>query len=293
MRKVESQSMELSRDALAQVQSWLEVSSGSRRAFYRWASASQPAVASLLIIPGLGEHGGRYAESASCFAFANMDVFVIDMLGHGHSPGNRGCIDSYEALLDDVEAAIKEVTRLAPSTPIALWGHSMGGNVVINYLLRRTVLPRCAIASAPMLRSVREPRPPLLWIARQLEKLLPNFQLSSAVRPQHCTRDPRQQQLMRGDKLYFNSLSLRLGAALIDSGVWAIEHASRLSTPLLLPHGLSDTVTCPEASRQFAARAGKACELMLLEDRLHDLQRDLGSDEMLETYIHWIQGKLA
>lgn len=64
---------------------------------------------------------------------------AVDLQGHGHSPGDRGCVESYDSLLDDVEAALLEVKRTFPSSPCVLWGHSMGGDLAINYLLRRSI----------------------------------------------------------------------------------------------------------------------------------------------------------
>ena len=77
MQLLETQSMELAPEILQRVMSWIELPDGSRRAFYQWQSGSQPAVATVLIVPGLGEHGGRYAESASHFTTAKINVCAL------------------------------------------------------------------------------------------------------------------------------------------------------------------------------------------------------------------------
>lgn len=293
--------LELAPEVLLHVLSWIELpnaslsqsTSDARRAFYHWPCQNDEVIATLLIIPGLGEHGGRYAESAGFFNAQGLNVCSIDVQGHGHSPGKRACIESYESLQDDVEAAKREVDRLYPGLPCVIWGHSMGGNLVINYLLRRQNLPHCAIASAPMLRAVKLPSHAFIWIARQLARFLPNMQLSSSVDSSDCTRDERFQKMMRADKLYFRTVSLRLGAALIDSGEWALQNASQLKIPLLLAHGLSDVVTSADASREFAKRSGRHCELKLIEDSLHDIHRDLNRNDFYQMLLSWIRGQLS
>jgi acylglycerol lipase len=156
---------ELSADERLRVVSWNVVRDGSRRAFYRWPSEAPRSVASVLIVPGLGEHGGRYAASARVLSKSGFDVHAIDLIGHGLSPGKRGCIESYEGLMDEIEVALDAMANRTPHLPLVLWGHSMGGNLVLNYLLRRDRLPQCAISSGPMLQAAKLPSKSFLWFA--------------------------------------------------------------------------------------------------------------------------------
>jgi alpha-beta hydrolase superfamily lysophospholipase len=298
---------ELSADELKRAVSWNMLDDGSRRAFYSLPSESLPSeslpseslpseasrgVASLLIVPGLGEHGGRYAACARVFSQSGFDVHAIDLIGHGLSPGKRGCIESYDGLMDEIEVAMEAMARKNPQIPSVLWGHSMGGNLVLNYLLRKNRLPHCAISSGPMLRSGKLPSKPLLWLARRLAIVLPNYQLRAPVNHADCTRDETQRAFMSSDQLFHKQLSLRLGAALIDSGQWALDHAEQLRTPVLLVHSEQDKITSAAASVEFAKMCAKFCELKLLPDQLHDVHRDLGSEAVLAFMCEWLHKKL-
>lgn len=283
---------ELSAEERQRVVSWNLLSDGSRRAFYSWPNESSQSVASVLIVPGLGEHGGRYAASAKVFSQSGFKVHAIDLVGHGLSPGKRGCIDSYEGLMDEIEVAMEAVAKKSPQLPIALWGHSMGGNLVLNYLLRKNRLPHCAISSGPMLRATRLPSNAFLWFARRLARVMPNYQLKTPVDNADCTRDAAEHELMRSDKLFHKRLSLRLGAALIDSGQWALERSEQLRTPVLLVHSEQDKITSPVAAAEFARRSSNFCELKLLPDQLHDVHRDIGSEAVLEYMIAWLHKTL-
>lgn len=285
-------SYELNKDELQQIVSWTELSDGSRRAFYHWPTEGSLSSANVLIVPGLGEHGGRYGECARFLSRQGLDVQALDLIGHGLSPGERGCIASYEGLLDEIGAAIEVISARNSKLPVVLWGHSMGGNLVLNYLLRRENLPHCAIVSGPMLRAANPPSDAFLWFARRLTPVLPNYRLNAPVQDFECTRDPQQRQYMSGDRLFHRFLSLRLGAALIDSGQWALEHAQQLRTPLLLLHSQQDKITSPRASEEFAARSGRYCQLTLLPEQLHDVHRDLGSDAILQSMSDWIRARL-
>ena len=100
--------------------------------------------------------------------------------------------------------------------------------------------------------------------------------------------DPKEQQDFRQDELFHRSLSLRLGGALLDTGQWVLNNAPRLATPTLLTHGTNDYLTCHLASLEFAERAGEACRLEILEDRLHDPFRGVDRDVVIQKFTDFI-----
>ena len=63
---------------------------GTRLATRHWRPAA-PATpwASVLIVHGLGEHGGRYEHVGARLAAAGLDVHAVDLRGFGRSAGRR------------------------------------------------------------------------------------------------------------------------------------------------------------------------------------------------------------
>ncbi|MDO4897366.1 MAG: alpha/beta fold hydrolase [Moraxella sp.] len=101
--------------------------------------------ASLLIVHGMSEHGGRYADFAKFLADNGILVLTYDQLGHGRTVKDKyelGFIDEkhpVQALCKDVVIMadkLKDKTRTLTDHPIPhyIMGHSMGSFVV------RTVL---------------------------------------------------------------------------------------------------------------------------------------------------------
>jgi acylglycerol lipase len=267
---------------------WLELTPGNRKYVYRWLPSQAP-WANVAIVHGLGEHGGRYHPLAEDLTKAGLAVSAFDQQGHGRSSEPRGRIRSYRSLLDDVADFLSWNNRLEPTRPTILFGHSMGGNLVINYTLRDYALPAGAIASSPMIRLPVQPKSAFLNFARVVSWVLPNTTLRSKVVPEHLMSDPVEQQLLREDELFHSQLTLRLGGGLLDSGPWAIEHASRLSVPLLLTHGTRDTRTCHLASAEFAQHAGPRCQLELLEGELHDPFRGLERQAVIARFVDFVR----
>ena len=89
------------------------------------------------LVHGLGEHTGRYTHLANALTAEGYALAGYDLRGHGRSEGKRGHASSYEALLDDIELLLKAVNEQFSGSPTFLYGHSLGGNLVLNYVLRR------------------------------------------------------------------------------------------------------------------------------------------------------------
>jgi acylglycerol lipase len=92
--------------------------------------------AAIVLIHGMGEHFGRYKLVIDFFTSIQYAVLTMDYRGHGTSQGKRGHIDSYEQLMDDTGLLVKKAYELFAHKPLIMYGHSLGGNIAANYVLR-------------------------------------------------------------------------------------------------------------------------------------------------------------
>ncbi|GIX40617.1 MAG: hypothetical protein KatS3mg129_0350 [Leptospiraceae bacterium] len=89
----------------------------------------------ILWIHGFAEHRLRYNEFANYLNQNKINFFCFDLRGHGDSSGKRGLILDFNDYLDDVESAIKEISKKTKEIFIA--GHSMGGLILGRFLETR------------------------------------------------------------------------------------------------------------------------------------------------------------
>ena len=267
---------------------WVPLDKQREKYVHSWSPVGRQPSASVCIVHGLGEHGGRYHRLAERLADQGFQVLAFDQQGHGRSKLPAGCIESYPAMLADIGAFLSWA-KTTFEVPVTLFGHSMGGNLVLNYALRMQNMPRCVVSSSPMIRVARKRTWPLEKIGRLLLPFVPNYCLRSNTPVERIMDDPLEQQLFRDDALFHRRLSLRLGAALLDSGAWLIENAANLKTPTLLSHGTADYLTCPKASIEFAERAGSTCRLVLWEDQLHDPFRGMEKDRVIDSFVTFVK----
>ena len=101
-----------------------------------WQTSSTQAV--IILAHGMGEHSTRYANFVIPeFLKNNISVITYDQFGHGKTQGKRGHNPGYKAVLDCIDIVINKANAIFGDIPVFLYGHSMGGNVVINYVLKR------------------------------------------------------------------------------------------------------------------------------------------------------------
>ena len=86
----------------------------------------------IALVHGLGEHCNRYQHLAEYFAKHNIATVGYDRRGHGQSEGKRGHSPNYETLLQEVDQLLEVTKNRYPITPVFIYGHSMGGNILLN-----------------------------------------------------------------------------------------------------------------------------------------------------------------
>jgi len=133
------------------------------------------------LVHGHGEHVGRYDHVGEALSAAGYALLGFDQRGHGRSAGQRGHIPSYEALLDDIALLLEQAMNRYPALPLFLYGHSMGGNEVINYALRRKPALSGVIATCPWLRLAFEPPALKVALGRMMNRIFPAFAQKSGL----------------------------------------------------------------------------------------------------------------
>lgn len=263
--------------------------------FHAQAWLAQQPKAIVCIVHGFAEHGGRYERPAKFLNENDISVIAMDQFGHGKTPGTRGFSPSYEATLDSVDNLIEQTKKLHPNTPVFLWGHSMGGNVVLNYLLRRQATVKGAIVTAPWLKLGFEPPKFKLILARLMRNIYPAFPEKADLDTNSLSRDPAEVKKYNEDPLVHNQATAGTFFETFEAGYWALENAGKLNTPLLVMHGTSDKLIAYEGSVTFAQKSPKhLISLVGYEGYYHELHNEPEPDrtKVMTDIAEWIKGQL-
>ncbi|CAD0224325.1 alpha/beta fold hydrolase [Chryseobacterium sp. JV274] len=116
----------------SQHSTYLSSITDSKSQLFHTLFSPQTAKATLLIVHGMQEHGGRYAEIAEYFAAQGIAVLTYDHLGHGKSVKEKKDIGFFqlekpdERLVADAEMMADYLAEQYPDVPHFILGHSMG-----------------------------------------------------------------------------------------------------------------------------------------------------------------------
>jgi len=251
-----------------------------------WEIANPKAI--LAIVHGMGEHSARFNELSSFFNDNGLVVVAFDHRGHGMSEGKRGHTPSYDQLLSDVDQFLNFINGLYSNLPIFLMGHSMGGNIVLNYSLSKKHKCTGIIASSPWLRLAKLPPTWLVSIARIINKVYPKLTFNTDLDPNLISRDNEVVKQYIEDPMVHSKITSNFYLQVNNAGEKALHLANKNNIPTLVFHGSEDGLTSHLASIEFAERSPNTI-LKIWEGLYHETYNEPEKKEVLEFLLTWIK----
>jgi len=246
----------------------------------------------VVLVHGFGEYSGRYMEDViPMLLSAGFAVVFYDNFGHGKSGGKKGHCPSYKTLLQLLEKVLNKATSIFPQLPQFLYGHSMGGNLVLNYALRNTTQLRGIIASSPYLRLGFQPPKWKMILGRSLLNIWPSLTLPAGLDPKGISRIPEEVENYKSDPKIFDLVSPMFSFPIMDAGEWAIANASSLRIETLLIHGTGDPIIDFMGTKEFHENSSSTM-LKLIEGGYHELHHDICKEEVLQIIQNWLRKQL-
>jgi len=261
-----------------------------------WPAAAPPR-GTVLVVHGLGEHVGRYANVAQSLNDLGWSVVGYDHRGHGRSEGARGSLKAGDDLVRDLAVAIDAV-RADHAGPLVLLGHSLGGLIAARFVAEGLAAAPAGwwrpvgalVLSSPALD-------PGMHVVQRLMlavagSLAPDLAVSNGLKPAWISRDPGVVQAYSADPLVHDRVTPRLVRFIVDGGAYALAMAPRWSVPTLLMYAGSDRCVAPRGSAAFAARAPRGvvetCEFAPL---FHEIFNEPEQAEVFATLAAWLAGR--
>jgi alpha-beta hydrolase superfamily lysophospholipase len=244
--------------------------------------------ACIVLVHGLGEHIGRYRHVAEYFTRAGFAMIAFDLRGHGRSQGQRGHAPSYKVLTDDIQHFVEESQKRHPQKPCFLYGHSLGGSLVLYYLLTRQSSLAGAIVTSPGLLPARPVAAAKRFLVELLVNILPTLALSNDLDVDGISRDRHIVDAYRKDPLVHDRISARLGMELLQQGEWILSQIPRLSTPLLLMQGSQDRLVDAQATQRFAANLNGSITWKQWEGFYHEIHNEPEKHLVLDFMLDWL-----
>jgi alpha-beta hydrolase superfamily lysophospholipase len=243
--------------------------------------------AGVIFVHGIGEHTGRYSNWVKRFTEKGIACAGVDLPGHGRSDGKRGYIKDYGVTREMLDIMVGQYRKTFPGTPLFLYGHSLGGGIVLQYIIESNPPLNGAVISSPFLKLAFEPARIKLILADVMKSIMPSLVQPSGLIAKHISHDQKVVDDYVNDPLVHDRISVSLYHSAMSAAAFALDKASEIKIPLFLIHGSDDLLTSPEGSRELASKNDKI-QLRIWEGGYHELHNEPFKDSVFAEIMAWM-----
>lgn len=243
-----------------------------------------------LVQHGLAEHAGRYVTEHGGLiprlAGLGVEVWAMEMRGHGRSPGARGVVSLPGAVAAHV--ALRRRAR-RDGLPLIVVGHSLGGLVTAGSVAADPAGVDGAVLLSPAF--VADVAAPLRLLGRAGGRLLPGVPVRRVSGDaSDLTRDADVVTRTVADPLMGpGRVRMRTGAGILEVSHRVFRRARAWSTPTLVMHGTADRVTDPlQSARLVALMPPGVGTLVRVEGGRHELLHDTDGPATLARVLGFV-----
>ncbi|KAH7904662.1 alpha beta-hydrolase [Hygrophoropsis aurantiaca] len=294
----------------------------------------------IVFVHGFLEHIARkrYEELFASMCTRGIAVFAYDQRGFGRTAlggpesqdraggGKDTRVNTYgrsswDQHIDDIAWAVGCARRVIAypedetdnDIPVVLYGHSMGGGLVLAFATQpassphRHIISSLAgiISSSPLIVQA-EPFPVLMrWIVRKLATLAPDFTIPLKVESQNLSHNPAANKEFMMDPPIKKIGSLRGLSTMLDGAEQLVEDGYKHwpsdlpvtdvhepSIKVLLAHGTADKVTSFHATKAFYEKIeAKDKTFSSYDAGFHDLHNEPNGvkETIFEEFVKWME----
>ncbi|MGP4041429.1 alpha/beta hydrolase [Gracilibacillus sp. D59] len=266
--------------------------------FYQtWIPPKPKAV--IIIVHGAGEHSGRYQPISEQCVKQDIAVVAPDLRGFGQSEGVRGHVNSFRDYVDDLHQLIELVSKRFEHFPIFLFGHSLGGLIVIRYSQLYAYETKGVILSAPAL-ALRFKIPMIGKKVLEISsRILPTLSINPMKWKPIISRMGQlapylpQEKSLRYDPHMTAEITPKWLVELLQNGITALTDATSFRYPVLCVYDQKDPIVQPVIIQDFLDKLDVLDKKWLsFNDGFHHLLHPDYHETTISDIVKWIDHRL-
>lgn len=250
--------------------------------------------AAILIVHGLGEHSGRYDNVVNHFVPLGYAIYGFDLIGHGKSEGVREYIERFEDYTEILNEYIGMVKSWQEEKQLFLLGHSIGGTIVIYYLLDHPQDFPGVVISAPTILIPKGTTQMTIATAKVLSKITPKLGMMQ-LDPSGVSSDPKVVSDYVNDPLvYHGKTPVRFMAETLRAILRINDEIENLTQPLMVLSGSEDVLADPNGSRLlFEKVSSTEKKLKVYKGFHHEVLNEPEQASVLADMEVWLKARLS
>lgn len=254
----------------------------------------------LIFVHGAGQHSGLYSHLGTECLRRQIALVAPDLRGFGQSGGKRGHIHRFQDYLDDLDELITRLQKQYSGLPVYLFGHSLGGLVVIRFVQHFSDKATGVILSSPAL-AIHLTIPYFIKKCVELVTYLtPSLSLevikwNESLRKLKWFRSnlPSWTSELLNDPLATIRYTPRWFTELLHNGARALSEVNKFHFPALCLYDLHDPIVNAELIELFIESISSEDKASIVFDE-GDHQPLLGyrKNEAIEHIFQWLYPRL-
>ena len=240
----------------------------------------------VLLVHGLGAHGGWFEAFARQLKVRRVYAISFDHIGFGQQRARR--FNGYTDWLDDLVAVFDYLRDANPQKPIYLCGNSMGA--LLSLVATEYIQPDGLVLLSPGFDGAPKTFTPLYRVLTVIKALLkPEMEVALPYNADLVSRDlPTRQWITNDPEGRFRVPGKMLLALLKLSN--AVKHKARtVKMPVLMLTAGKDSIVNTAVNVAFFEKlTAPSKHTKLYDDAFHDLMFDPVVDEVADEVVHWM-----
>lgn len=225
----------------------------------------------------------------------NISVFAYDLPGHGRSLNGRWLFEDFDDLTNALVTVYLKAKNYADSrdVPLFLFGHSMGGLITADFVIRHQPQIAGVILAAPALDPGEIVKPWMIRMAGLLRKIVPYLPIIKIPAVQLST-DPAVVAGYEEDPMvYHGKIRVNTGYELLSRMRFVMENVTEFHVPVLIVQGEADTIVRPEISKSFFDQLPvRDKSWKSYPGMYHEALNDIGKEKVKSDIIGWLKQRL-
>lgn len=254
----------------------------------------------VIFIHGAGEHSGHYSHVGMECLKRRIGFIAPDLRGFGMSGGPHGHISRFQDYLDDLDLLVRQLKKQYPGKPIYLFGHSLGGLIIIRYMQLFPDPADGVILSSPALGirlklpyAIRKCIELVSWLTPALPLEIIKWNESLRKLGWFRSKLPSWTSELLQDPLNTTRYTPRWLTELLHNGARALSEVNRFHFPALCFYDMHDPIVDAGFITEFLETINsKDKEIVVFNERDHRPLHGYHGDQALKHIFGWLCPRL-